>query len=109
MFPRPQPGQSAPGYFFECGRCKRPIHVEPKQAGTKIDCSCGFMSVVPSVVHLKPIESARKRNAPSEGGSPFGQPAPRPSPQVPNCPFCSRPMQPGRIIGERYQLKWLDA
>ena len=114
MTHRPPLSQSNPNYFFNCGHCRQPVHVEPKQAGSRIDCECGFMNVVPSVVYLQPLEPGRERTPQPPGGSPFRQPVkqqpigPQPA-SVPNCPFCSRPMEPGRIIGERYQLKWLNA
>lgn len=118
MLPRPKPSQSVPTYFFVCEKCRHPIHVEPKQAGSKIDCRCGHTSVVPSVIHLQRLEPSPGGAPPVGTGfsgaaaptaAPFAQPALRQAGTVPNCPFCARPMQHGRIIGERYQLKWLAA
>jgi hypothetical protein len=109
MLNRPKPGKSSPGYFFECPSCRQRVHVEPNQAGSKLDCSCGGKNVVPSIVHLQRAEVTAEVVGGPPAGSPFRQTLPQQAPSVPSCPFCTRPMQPGRIIGERYQLKWLDA
>jgi hypothetical protein len=116
---QPRPGKSVTSpYFFECGRCRQRVHVEPNQAGSKLDCGCGVRNVVPSLVHLQRAEAQHERAVqPPAGprfdghpqpGSPFAQPIPQQAPSVPSCPFCSRPMAPGRILGDRYQLKWVE-
>lgn len=98
---RPQPAKTSPAYYFECGRCRRPQAVEPQHAGSKLACPCGVTNVVPSILHLQKLETA---TCPAFAPVPAG-----PSPTSPHCPFCAQPMQPGRILGDRYQLKWLDA
>jgi len=112
MFRRPKPARAIPaGYYFDCSRCHQPVLVEPNQSGSKLDCLCGVTNVVPSLIHLKravhpkPMQGARSSPATQHSQ----QPAYGASQPAPCCPFCSQPMQYGRIIGERYQLKWLSA
>ncbi|WP_254506730.1 PF20097 family protein [Anatilimnocola floriformis] len=115
MLNRPQHSKAAPNYFFECGRCRRPQHVGPQQAGSKLDCPCGVTNVVPSIIHLQKLEPGTcPAFAPSQTSPPpvatASQAAyPQPVPTTPRCPFCSQPMHAGRILGDRYQLKWLYA
>jgi hypothetical protein len=113
MLQCPKPAKAGPpSYFFNCGSCQRPILVEPNQAGSKLDCLCGAPHVVPSLINLKPVSAL-----PAHEESPFtpSRHAGGPSQHQPGqrvqatCPFCSRPMEYGRIIGNTYQLKWLGA
>jgi hypothetical protein len=97
----PKPAKASPAYFFECGRCRRPQLVDPQHAGSKLTCPCGVINVVPSILHLQKLST---ETCPAFAPVPTG-----PRPATPQCPFCSQPMEPGRILGDRYQLKWLDA
>jgi hypothetical protein len=66
--------------------------------------------VVPSIMHLQHLAGeAQPPGAAAPPGSPFAtQQAAATAPgAAPACPFCRYPLQAGRIIGERYQLKWL--
>lgn len=107
----PRRSPSNPVYYFHCPHCRRQVLVHPNQAGGRLDCTCGQQNVVPSIMQLSRLDDGSQ---PQGGGSPFaGQPASAASPPppvtqgVPPCPFCRAPLEAGRIIGERYQLKWL--
>lgn len=102
----------APVYFFHCPTCRRQILVHPNQAGAKLDCSCGVRNAVPSIMHLQRLagEAPPTTVAAPASPTPFAtqQPVAAGAPTAaPACPFCRYPLQAGRIIGERYQLKWL--
>jgi|GEM_PF-684211 len=109
-------------YYFHCTGCRRQILVAPNQAGSKVDCPCGVRNLVPALVHLSRMDGAPQAGSPFRAASPPAtmQPVaqqPLPSTQgpppgyqlPPPCPFCRQPLQPGRIYGERYKLKWLAA
>jgi len=113
-----------PVLFFQCTSCMRQILVTPEHAGVTVTCPCGVLNRVPSLAQLgrfakesqgeSPFRPAHSQAVPqgagAVAGSPF-QPAPIPQPQAsppaPACPFCHQPLQPGRIFGDRYKLKWL--
>ena len=98
----------APVYFFHCPTCKRQVLVHPNQAGAKLDCSCGMRNVVPSIMQLSHLAGeAQPPASVAAPSSPFATQQGAPA-AVPACPFCRYPLQAGRIIGERYQLKWLS-
>lgn len=106
MFQRPKPAKATPpSYYFNCVRCQRPILVEPNLCGSKLDCLCGAANTVPLLIQLKRADSQVLDN--SVGANPQTSPAPYQG--LVHCPFCSRPMEPGRILGDRYRLKWLQA
>jgi hypothetical protein len=99
---------STPVYFFLCPACRRQVLVHPNQAGAKLDCACGTRNTVPSIMHLTRL--ADEAGPPGKAAAPVA-PAPQAGPGIsaaPQCPFCRCPLQAGRIIGERYQLKWLS-
>ncbi|MBC7856045.1 MAG: hypothetical protein IAF94_21660 [Pirellulaceae bacterium] len=107
MFQRPKPAKaSPPSYYFNCVRCHRPILVEPNQCGSRLDCMCGAANMVPSLMNLQRADA-------QPTGSPFAPKSQEPPQQLLGqslcCPFCSRPMEPGRILGNTYRLKWLRA
>lgn len=104
MFQRPKPAKaSPPSYYFNCVRCHQPILVEPNQCSSRLHCLCGQANIVPSLLDLKRADS-------QPTGSPFApQAQQQPTGRSPCCPFCSRPMEPGRVLGDRYRLKWLRA
>lgn len=114
--PRSKP-TPAHQYFFHCAQCRRPITVEPNQAGARVECVCGLINIVPSLIQLERAELAQAGPAPLSvpPSRPMGQTSSYSSPLPtsgiananPPCPFCRGPMLPGRIVGERYQLKWL--
>ena len=99
----------APVYFFHCPTCKRQVLVHPNQAGARLDCACGVQNIVPSIMQLARLAGEPAAPpalaAPASPAPVAAQQAPAAAPPV--CPFCRFPLQAGRIIGERYQLKWL--
>lgn len=105
--PRPKPTPTHQ-YYFHCPQCRRAIVVQPNQAGARVDCVCGLLNFVPSLVNLQRAEMAQTGPQAMVMPAPVGATANHAASGNPACPFCRGPMAPGRIVGERYQLKWLD-
>jgi hypothetical protein len=107
----PRRTSSEPVYSFHCPTCRRLVMVHPNQAGSRLDCRCGAQNLVPNIMQLQRVDQppapANQPPLPGPGPTPPGT-APAGPFAAPPCPFCHAPLQAGRIIGERYQLKWLD-
>lgn len=114
-------------YYVECN-CGKRIPITISQAGSEVMCRCGSLVGVPSFGDLKRGESTPTHMRQPDGSvveptavapahstgddssieAPENTPAAQQSLAYDACPYCGATMEGGRILGDRYALKWLS-